>query len=160
MISPEKITNINPYKEKSSILDKIKEGLNSDQEKKLKAFEEEIRSGIKDPEEAIERIMEMRKITSPVISVPKKYYSEIRKDGISAKPDWTGHKSLAATLGREPFTALNEERLYFKIKPHVPVEPRFTAPANKKDDDLVFRGVVLISENYNKLDLNRDLEQI
>lgn len=94
-----------------------------------------------------------RKISPPIISVPKKFISNIKQQGyLESHPTWIGHKILCATMGRSPYTPQNEERVFFAVKSHVPISPRFTGK------DSLFRGVVTIDKD--KLDIHHDLQQL
>ncbi|MBI5401643.1 hypothetical protein HZB05_02330 [Candidatus Wolfebacteria bacterium] len=88
--------------------------------KKNKKFEEIIeqkeRLNIADPEEAREFIKnQLEKGELPVVTIPQKFI-EYLKNGLRAYTDWTGHKILAATLGREYYSPKGEERVAVKIK--------------------------------------------
>lgn len=144
--------------EHKTILQKLKKGLDKKNLETLEGFATELQEGIDDPEYARDRIMEMRKLISPIISVPKKYIREIKEIGyIRPHATWTGHKILAATFNREPYTN-NDDRVYFEILPHVPLEPRFTSQS--KDNDPLFKGIVIIPEKHGGLNINTDVREI
>jgi len=149
------------------IWERFKKGLNNKKEKKLTEFEKEIKKGVPF-EDADDVVEEVRRIVPPILSVPKKYFNKIKSKGfVEPKPDWTGHRSIAAVLGRSPYVPKNEERIYFKLSPQVKVEPRFM-PKNKirktaselNKDDAMFYGVVLVSDGQKRLYLDHDLKQI
>jgi len=156
-----------PRDDSKKVWQRLKESLDEEEKMKLLKLEKEMRKGIpfEDTDEIIE---EARKIIPPVLSVPKKYYKEIKNKGfVEATPSWTGHRLIAAVLGRSPYAPKNEDRIYFSLSPRVRIEPRFmvknktreaTGKINK--DDALFHGVVLVSDSQKQLRLDHDLKQI
>ena len=171
MYSPEKITFQQnrdiPKNSGAEIWEHLKDNLAEKEKVKLLGFEKEMKRGVPF-EDADEIIEEVRKIIPPVLSVPKKYYKEIKNKGfVEAMPNWTGHKLIAAVLGRSPYVPKNEDRIYFSLCPQVKIEPRFMAKNKTKKttgginkDDALFHGVVFVSDNQRRLHLDQDLEQI
>ncbi len=144
--------------DKNDILDAFKKTISDPKDyEDVLGFLKTIKKGVSlddyDLDDLREKIDKIRKVVPPVISVPKKFIAEIKQKGyIESHPTWTGHKMLCATVGRSPYNHNNEERLFFIVKPHIPIEPRFTGK------DRLFKGVVIIEKD--RLDLNNDLQQL
>ncbi len=108
-----------------------------------------------DTEELQEIINKVRNVTPPIISVPKKFILKIKQQGyLESHPTWIGYKMLCATIQwvALPIRLKMKKELFFAIKPHIPVSPRFT------EEGGLFRGVVTIDKNI--LDINNDLQQL
>jgi uncharacterized protein YfeS len=145
-------------KKHTDVLKRLQENLSKEDNIRLAEFKDELEDGIDDIEYAREYINAVRKLTPPIISVPKKYIDTIKKQQyISPRPTWTGHKILAATLNRTPYIDSND-RIFFAIRDHVPLEPRFTGEPQSKT--YFFKGVVMVSENFGNLNINNDLVEL
>jgi len=145
------------------VWNKLSLELNEREIEKLNNIRKELESGLSQ-DEAEEKIDELRSITSPVISVPQEYLNEIVARGyMEAVPNWTGHKIITATIGRKPFIRGEEKRVFFKVKPHIKVVPKFTEVERNldKSKSFIFHGaVVVLPEHGQQLLLGRDLEQL
>ena len=98
---------------------------------------------IEDLEEARSFIREkIENGEDPVVTVPVRYAEDARK-GIRPHTTWIFDGIIAGTLGREPYSFGNEERITFRVRlPPEQVEPRFTGPKKHFHGVVVFRGPI------------------
>ncbi len=157
-----------PVKDLNSLTLRI--SLDADTEKQWQTLRNRIKSGIAvaDAQEARGLIQDLRKIEYPIVSIPAKYVDSIEQEGriVEHETDIPGVHLIAGTLGRAPYRGTEGskegERAYFRILPHVAIEPRFTRDDPAAPTDIQrnkFVGVFVIHP-ARSLVLGKDVERI
>lgn len=141
-----------PAKEKTGFgEEKLKEGLNEEEQKELKALLSFIEEGVP-PSTADQYIKDLISEYNihPIVSVPKKYEQKLEEEGV-IKPQTTWMKSqspklIVGTIGRKPYRDKDGRALFKVTKPNeANIKPRFTGEDNN------FHGVVEIQEPFLKI---------